>query len=195
MRSILGHYQKPVPQIFPTQPFNPPRLHAARKTRPVHSLRVQAGCKRRRRKHTQRNGRMSPKIQLRNKAQNIARCVVRDGTAVAYLPINQKTGIETIHIQPMQYTTLLPEGITPGQKVKELMKGDIEKAVLMESEAGKNKHTTMDRDEFVLIRLFHEGDFTKDILGRETYGVSLLEPLTRTLKNHTDLTEGFSDNM
>ena len=75
------------------------------------------------------------------------------------------------------------------------MKGDIEKAVLMESEAGNNKHTTMDRDEFALIRLFHEGDFTKDILGRETYGVSLLEPLTRTLKNHTDLTEGFSDNM
>ena len=52
------------------------------------------------------------KIQLRNKAQNIARCAVRDGTAVAYLPIKPKTGIETIHIQPMQYTTLLPEGIT-----------------------------------------------------------------------------------
>ena len=138
------------------------------------------------------------KIKLRNKAQNIARCVVRDGTAVAYLPVNNKTGIETIHIQPMQYTTLLPEGITPGQKVKELIKGDVEKAVLMESEAGKNKHTTMDRDEFALVRLFHEGYFTKDILERETYGiygVSLLEPLTRTLKNHTDLTEGFSSNM
>jgi len=91
------------------------------------------------------------KIQLRNKAQDIARCTVRDVTAVAYLPVNKKTGIETIHIQPIQYTTLLPEGITPGQKVKELIKCDVEKAVLMESEATKNKHTTMDRDEFALI--------------------------------------------
>ena len=30
------------------------------------------------------------KIQLRNKAQNIARCTVRDGTAVAYLPVNDR---------------------------------------------------------------------------------------------------------
>ena len=98
----------------------------------------------------------------------------------------------------MQYTTLLPEGITPGQKVKELIKGDVEKAVLMESEATKNKHTTMDRDEFALIRLFHEGYFTKDIFDRENYGlygVSLLESLTRTLKNHIELTEDFSRNM
>lgn len=140
----------------------------------------------------------SDSIQLRNKTQNIARCAVRDGTAVAYLPENKKTGIETIHIQPMQYTTLLPEGITPGQKITELMKGDVDKAVLMESEANKQKHTTMERDEIALFRLFHEGYFTNDILERETYGlygVSLLEPLTRTIKNHADLTEGFSSNM
>jgi hypothetical protein len=137
-------------------------------------------------------------IHLRNKIQNIARCTVRDGTALAYLPENKNTGIETIHIQPMQYTTLLPEGIIPGQEVTTLMKGDIAQAVLMESQAQNQKHTTMERDEFALFRLFHEGYFTKDILNRETYGiygVSLLEPLTRTIKNLSDLTEGFSSNM
>ena len=64
----------------------------------------------------------------------------------------------------MQYTTLPPDGIIPGQKITELMKGDIEKTVLIESEASKQKHTTMDREEFALFRLFHEGYFTKDIL-------------------------------
>jgi len=30
------------------------------------------------------------RIQLRNKVQNLARCTVRDGTAVAYLPVNDR---------------------------------------------------------------------------------------------------------
>jgi len=141
------------------------------------------------------------RIKLRSKVQNMARCAIRDGTMVAYLP--GKKEIENIHIQPMQFTTLLPEGITPGEKVKSLMKGEIVKAVLMESEAKKStkdsmRHTEMDRDEFALIRMFHEGYSVKDILGRDTYGIygiSLLEPLTRVIKNHSDLTEGFSSNM
>jgi len=30
------------------------------------------------------------RIQLRNKAQNIARCAIIDGTAVAYMPVNDR---------------------------------------------------------------------------------------------------------
>jgi len=30
------------------------------------------------------------RIQLKNKDQNIARCTVRDGTSVAYLPVNDR---------------------------------------------------------------------------------------------------------
>lgn len=136
------------------------------------------------------------KIGLRDKMQNIARCTVRDGTTVAYMPVKPKTGIETIHIQPMEYTTLLPEGVKIGSKPETLIKGDIAKAVLMESD--KKNFVEMKRDEFALFRLFHEGYFTQDIMSRETYGmygISLLEPLTRTIKNLTDLNEGYSGNM
>ncbi|MBC2746226.1 MAG: hypothetical protein HF975_04320 [ANME-2 cluster archaeon] len=137
-------------------------------------------------------------VKLRDKMQNIARCTIRDGTAVAYLQEAKDIGIQSIQVLPMQYTTLLPEGITPGQKVTALMKGDVERAVLMESTTKNQQNTTLDREEFALFRLFHEGYFTKDILERETYGiygVSLLEPLNRTIKDLLDLSEGFSGNM
>lgn len=138
------------------------------------------------------------KIDLRNTIQNIARCTIRDGTVVANIPTKPDTGIETIHILPMEYTTLLPAGIEPGQTVTTLIKGDVEKAVMMESEINKDNRVVMEREEFALFRLFHEGYFTTDILSRETYGIygiSMLEPLTRTIKNLSDLTEGYSSNM
>lgn len=136
-------------------------------------------------------------VDLRNKMQNIARCTARDGTAIAYLHTT-KEGIDSIQILPMQFTTLLPKGITPGETTEDLIKGEVEKAILMESEAKKGGSTNMKREEFALFRLFHEGYTTQDILTRETYGIygiSLVEPLTRTIKNLSDLTEGYSGNM
>lgn len=138
------------------------------------------------------------RVDLRNKMQNIARCTVKDGTAVAYTLSDKTEGITSIQVLPMEFTTLLPKGIKEGAEVKELMRGDVDRAVLMESEAKKGGSTTFKREEIAIYRLFHEGYITKDILGRETYGIygiSLLEPLTRTLKNLADLTEGFSGNM
>jgi len=137
-------------------------------------------------------------VDLRNKMQNIARCTVKDGTAIAYTLKNGAEGITSIQVLPMEFTTLLPKGIKPGQEVKELMRGEVEQAVLMESEAKSGGSTPFKRDEIAIFRLFHEGYTTTDIMGRETYGmygISMLEPLTRTIKNLADLTEGFSGNM
>ena len=53
------------------------------------------------------------RIKLRNKAQNITRCTVRDGTAVAYLPVNKKTGIETIPFSTPRY---YPKVLHPARK-------------------------------------------------------------------------------
>lgn len=69
---------------------------------------------------------MWDKVDIINKAQNIPRCVVRDGTAVVYLPQEGKgeKGIRSLDILPMKHTTLLPEGIQPGTRPTALMKGD-----------------------------------------------------------------------
>jgi hypothetical protein len=138
------------------------------------------------------------KVDLRNKMQNIARCMVKDGTTIAYLFQDKTDGITSIQVLPMEFTTLLPKGIKEGAEVKELMRGDVDRVILMESKAKAGGSTPFKREEIALFRLFHEGYTTLDILGRETYGmygISLLEPLTRTLKNLADLTEGFSGNM
>lgn len=142
------------------------------------------------------------KVNLTNKAQNIARCMVRDGTAVVYLPQEGKgeKGIKSVDILPMKYTTLLPEGIQPGTRSTTLMKGEIDRAVLNESHtySDKSKEVVMEREEFALFRAFHEGCFMSDIMGRDTYGIygtSLLVNVDRSVKNLMDLVEGFSGYM
>lgn len=142
------------------------------------------------------------KVDLINKAQNIARCMVRDGTAVVYLPQEGKgdKGIKSLDILPMKYTTLLPEGIQPGTRPAALMKGEIDRAVLNESPtySDRSNQVVMEREEFALFRAFHEGYFMSDIMGRDTYGMygtSLLVNVDRSVKNLMDLVEGFSGYM
>ena len=110
---------------------------------------------------------------LKNKYQNIARCLVWDGTTAVYLPAEKKGGIKEIEILPMKYITLLPQGITPGTSVNTLLKGEVEKIILNESRSTEHniKHTAFERDETALFRIFHEGYFMKDNMGRETYGL------------------------
>ena len=137
---------------------------------------------------------------LKNKYQNIARCLVRDGTTAVYLPAEKKGGIKEIEILPMKYITLLPQGITPGTSVNTLLKGEVEKIILNESRSTEHniKHTAFERDETALFRIFHEGYFMKDNMGRETYGlygVSMLEPVERPIKNLLDLNEGYATYM
>lgn len=144
------------------------------------------------------------KVDLTNKAQNIARLMVKDGTAVVYLApeggAEGVRGIKSLEIQPMRHITLLPEGVKSGDMGTTLLKGEVERAILNEANSpdDTSKETPYERDEFALFRIFHEGYFMKDIKGRETYGIygmSLLVPVERPIKNMMDLVEGFSGFM
>lgn len=150
-------------------------------------------------------------VKLLDKAQNIARCWVRDGTSVVELSQEQPEqdseagqapigGITSLEILPMRYTTLLPKDVTPGDKskTKNLIKGEVTQILLNENTSKKEPEATYDRSEVALFRLFHEGYFVKDILGRETYGIygiSMLECVDRPIKNLLDLVEGVSGYM
>jgi hypothetical protein len=143
------------------------------------------------------------KINLTQKAQSLAFCMARDGTTVAYLDSMPEDGIEgytDIQILPMKYLTLIPKGKAAGDKGGELWKGKIEQAILNENLTmkGENKQTIFDRSEISLFRIFHEGYVMKDIMGRETYGMygmSMLIPIDRPLKNLMDMVEGFAGYM
>jgi len=121
----------------------------------------------------------------------IGRLLARDGTVVLYLPRKGNT-ITALQPLPMQYTTLLPKGVSPKATGVNTLKGDVEMAVLNENTA---KPTTFSRDEFALFRLNHEGTVMTDISGRPTlgiYGVSLLEAVDRTIKHRQDIIEGYT---
>lgn len=149
------------------------------------------------------------RVKLLDKAQNIARCWVRDGTSVVELSKEQPEqdsgegqapigGITSLEILPMRYITLLPKSVTAGKPSKNLIKGEVTQILLNENTSKKEPEATYSRPEVALFRLFHEGYFVKDILGRETYGiygVSMLECVDRPIKNLLDLVEGVSGYM
>jgi len=151
-------------------------------------------------------------IGLANKVQNIARCMMRDGTTVVSIGrepidttimnrdiINPTNGITALSVLPMQYMTLLTEAESTGVKKGVLIKGDPTIAILNEAKKTADAGLVrFERAEFALFRLFNEGYFMNDILGRETYGIygaSLIEPITRPIKGLLDLTEGFGAYM
>ena len=120
----------------------------------------------------------------------IGRLLARDGTVVLYMPVRGDT-ITALQPLPMQYTTLLPRGVQPKAATGQILKGDVDTAVLNET----STPTTFSRDEFALFRLNHEGSLMTDILGRQTlgiYGTSLLEPIDRTIKHRLDILEGYT---
>ena len=152
-------------------------------------------------------------IGLNNKVQNIARCLIRDGTTIASLgrePVKKpdeefrdalpKGGITAIDVLPMQYMTLITDAETLGDmKSEHLIKGTPNRAILYEAKKTKVKGLIeFKREEFALFRLFNEGYFMDDVIGRPTYGIygaSLVEPIIRSVKGLLDLTEGFGAYM
>jgi len=151
-------------------------------------------------------------ISLRNKVQNITRCVVRDGTVITSLGREKVKkpetaihdlpagGITAINILPMQYMTLLTESEKPNStNTDHLIKGRPDKAILNEEKKTKEKGMEIfEREEFALFVLFAEGSMFEDIVGRKTYGIyglSLLESIDRVLKGLMDLNGGFTAYM
>jgi len=129
-------------------------------------------------------------VNLDMAVASIGRLLARDGTVVLYMPRKGDT-ITALQPLPMQYATLLPRGMKPKQATGQVLKGEVELAVLNES----GTPTTFSRDEFALFRLNHEGTLMADILGRQAlgiYGVSLLEPIDRTIKHRLDILEGYT---
>lgn len=108
--------------------------------------------------------------------------------------------ITAIDILPMQYMTLLTESESRSEtNTDHLIKGLPDRAILHEAKKTVKKGMVMfEREEFAMFRLFNEGYFMEDILGRETfgiYGLSLIEPITRPLKDLMDLNAGFGAYM
>jgi len=152
-------------------------------------------------------------IDLFNKIQNITRCTIRDGTTIISLgreaiteedrdqPINLPLGsITAINVLPMQYMTLLtPAEDRATTNSTYLIKGCPDRAIMFEEKKkAESGMVIFGHGEFALFRLFNEGYFMDDILGRKTYGIygaSLLEPIDRSIKGLLDLNEGFSAYM
>lgn len=147
-------------------------------------------------------------VSLRNKVQNITRCVVRDGTVITSLGREKlekpedaeydlpKGGITAIDIMPMQHMTLLTESEKPNDtNTDHLLKGAPNRAILHEEKKTAEKGMVIfEREEFALFTLFAEGTMFKDIVERNTYGIygiSLLESIDRSLKDLMDLNGGF----
>jgi len=133
----------------------------------------------------------SAKTGFVNRMQNIARMLVQYGTVVLYMP-----NIETLEILPMEYTTLLPEGIQPGERPNYIMKGNIDKVVLNESTSPSlTKQTVLDIKDCIIFRIFNDGYKFKDNLNRWTYGmygVSLLQSIELQLKNLMDVNKYYA---
>ncbi len=129
-------------------------------------------------------------VNLDAAVATIGRLLARDGTVVLYMPRRGDT-ITALQVLPMQYTTLLPRGVKPKTHPAGILKGDVERAVLNEAATP----TVFARDEFALFRINHEGYTCQDIMGRQTlgiYGISLLEPIDRTIKHRLDILEGYA---
>lgn len=145
------------------------------------------------------------KVKFTAKAQGIAQLMVRDGTTVVYLPKGGETGqakwIKELEILPMRYTTLLPDGVTAGDRPKTLVKGEVTRAILNERQLMQTDEVanqTYNRDEIALFRIFHEGYFMEDIMLRLTYGIyglSMLKSIDRSVKNLMDLVDGYAGYM
>ncbi len=124
---------------------------------------------------------------IRNKIQNIARLTVQNGTCATY--ITKKKNLITLDILPMEYVTLLPKGIQVGSVPQTLLKGEIDRVVINERPSTEGT-TVLKSNEVAVFRFFHEGYLFEDILGRKTYGLygmSLLDPIDRPLKNLMDI--------
>ncbi|MHC1625258.1 MAG: hypothetical protein ACXQS2_04600 [Methermicoccaceae archaeon] len=122
----------------------------------------------------------------------IARLLARDGTVVLHIGWEGDT-ITSLTPLPMAHTTLLPKGVKVGEMPPHMLRGEVRTAVLSEM----SSPTVFDRSEFSLFRLFPHGYTCEDIIGRQTlgiYGVSLLEPLERTVKYRLDLLESFAQS-
>lgn len=139
------------------------------------------------------------RLKMRPSFCETASLLGQDGTVpVRAIPAGDGK-ILKIEQLPMPFVTLLPEGIKPAQdarqakeEVKGYIKGDVVRVVLNEGTEIMDDFTDMDNN--YILRIFNSGYITKDILGRDTYGLygrSLLEPLVNTARFRANLMYSF----
>lgn len=142
------------------------------------------------------------RIQIRMKVQSITRLLVRDGTFVGqilnidkavYTPDPKGTPVDEFDFEPvmMQYATMIPKGVTPGQKPETVVTGRPIKAFIKE----ENENERQEIKNFIYMSLFPYDKIVKDNMGRETYGIygkSLLECLHDILMKYLDIVGGYS---
>jgi hypothetical protein len=133
--------------------------------------------------------RWKQKTVLIEQISTIARLLCRDGTLVG----RPNGEIEDFYFYPslMSQTTILPEGVKPKSKPKEIMQPPNGSVYVNEGLSGQTEHPL----EELIIGRFNSWDYVQeDVKKRETYGLygaSLLDPLELSIRNLLNINKGY----
>ena len=138
----------------------------------------------------------SDTVDLEGHILSVLHELLEKGTVVVYTG-QWRNDIKELRLLPMDYVTLLPEGISAGSTPSTLMTGDIERVVVNEESTITNDVTKQILDvdkEAIVYRYNHRGNVFEDIMGRNTYGLygrSLLENKEWRLEYYYDMLESY----
>ena len=132
----------------------------------------------------------SERMNLVEQAQTIAFRLIKYGTEVSRYVGN----VDNFSIEPllMAQTSLLPEGVAPKSKPKNIITGNVQNAYINENDA--SKRISYDADEILYGAWNRYHKVQQDVLKRDTYGLygaSLLEPLISPIRNLLAVTHGY----
>lgn len=135
------------------------------------------------------------KANFTNQIQTIARILCRDGTYIAKPVYGANGGNFRLVPFLMPYSTILPEGINPGDTPKTIMQHgkELEKTrfCVYEKQDGEE---VLEWDQVVYGNYNEYDSVQTDIKNRKTYGLygsSLLVPLIPSIQNLLDIDQGF----
>ena len=129
------------------------------------------------------------KSNLNEQTSTIGRLLCRDGTIIGK-PAGDETHF-SLYPSLMPYTSVLPEGVKPNEKPKDVMQAPMASVVLNE---GTKTQELIDPAELVIGSLNQWDYVQEDILSRETfglYGSSLLDPLELSIRNLLNVNKGY----
>lgn len=135
------------------------------------------------------------KANFTNQIQTIARILCRDGTYIAKPVYGANGGNFRLVPFLMPYSTILPEGINPGDTPKTIMQPgkELEKTRFCVYEK-QNGEEVLEWDQVVYGNYNEYDSVQTDIKNRKTYGLygsSLLVPLIPSIQNLLDIDQGF----
>jgi hypothetical protein len=133
----------------------------------------------------------SRRTKFMDQLQTVGRLIPRDGIYLAE-PMGRDPVKFWMKPLLMPYTTILGEGLQPGDQITDIMQPPVSKIIINESAADKKR---VYKPEDLVIGSFGAWDYVQnDIYGRETfglYGASFMEPITLSIQNLLNLNRGY----